>query len=75
MAQWLSWLERRPVTAEVIGSSPTRVAGTVSIGSCSIGSVAQLVERTTENREVNGSTPFGATEILVILCITRFFSI
>ncbi len=21
-AQWLSWLERRPVTAEVIGSSP-----------------------------------------------------
>ena len=24
MAQWLSWLERRPVTAEVVGSSPTR---------------------------------------------------
>lgn len=22
MAQWLSWLERRPVTAEVEGSSP-----------------------------------------------------
>ena len=22
MAQWLSWLERRPVTAEVTGSSP-----------------------------------------------------
>ena len=22
MAQWLSWLERRPVTAEVVGSSP-----------------------------------------------------
>ena len=22
MAQWLSWLERRPVTAEVAGSSP-----------------------------------------------------
>ena len=22
MAQWLSWLERRPVTAEVLGSSP-----------------------------------------------------
>ena len=21
-AQWLSWLERRPVTAEVVGSSP-----------------------------------------------------
>ena len=25
MAQWLSWLERRPVTAEVGGSSPPRV--------------------------------------------------
>ena len=22
MARWLSWLERRPVTAEVVGSSP-----------------------------------------------------
>lgn len=27
----------------------------------SLGSVAQLVERTTENREVTGSTPVGAT--------------
>ena len=26
MAQWLSWLERRPVTAEVTGSSPVWVA-------------------------------------------------
>ena len=26
MARWLSWLERRPVTAEVEGSSPFRVA-------------------------------------------------
>ena len=25
MAQWLSWLERRPVTAEAVGSSPIRV--------------------------------------------------
>ena len=24
MAQWLSWLERRPVTAEGVGSSPIR---------------------------------------------------
>ena len=24
-AQWLSWLERRPVTAEVTGSSPVWV--------------------------------------------------
>ena len=26
MARWLSWLERRPVTAEVRGSNPLRVA-------------------------------------------------
>ena len=26
MARWLSWLERRPVTAEVEGSNPVRVA-------------------------------------------------
>ena len=25
MARWLSWLERRPVTAEVMGSNPIRV--------------------------------------------------
>ena len=25
MARWLSWLERRPVTAEVTGSSPVWV--------------------------------------------------
>ena len=30
MARWLSWLERRPVTAEVVGSSPIRVACTAS---------------------------------------------
>ena len=26
MASWLSWLERRPVTAEVEGSTPFEVA-------------------------------------------------
>ena len=26
LAQWLSWLERRPVTAEAVGSSPIWVA-------------------------------------------------
>ena len=26
LARWLSWLERRPVTAEVEGSNPFRVA-------------------------------------------------
>ena len=28
MARWLSWLERRPVTAEVDGSNPFRVVFT-----------------------------------------------
>ena len=28
MALWRSWLARRPVTAEVAGSSPVRVANT-----------------------------------------------
>ena len=27
-ARWLSWLERRPVTAEVMGSNPIRVVKT-----------------------------------------------
>ena len=31
MAQWLSWLERRPVTAEVVGSNPIRVVCMVII--------------------------------------------
>ena len=31
MAWWLSWLERRPVTAEVVGSNPIRVAAIVMI--------------------------------------------
>ena len=29
MALWRSWLARRPVTAEVAGSSPVEVAGTM----------------------------------------------
>ena len=33
MARWLSWLERRPVTAEVEGSSPFRVAFLYILGS------------------------------------------
>ena len=34
----------------------------VGSGIPSLGSVAQLVERSTENRKVTGSTPVGATE-------------
>ena len=76
-ALWRSWLARRPVTAEVAGSSPVRVAHSdgpfVFRGPfvydmaprMPCGSVAQLVERTTENREVTGSTPVGATRMIV----------
>ena len=38
MARWLSWLERRPVTAEVVGSIPSRVV----CGSAEIGRQARL---------------------------------
>jgi hypothetical protein len=79
-ALWRSWLACRPVTAEVAGSSPVRVAQATSpfpferrgfllieapvrfVGRMSRGSVAQLVERSTENRKVTGSMPVGATE-------------
>ena len=36
MARWLSWLERRPVTAEVVGSSPIRVVCTEDLKFCAI---------------------------------------
>ena len=57
MAWWLSWLERRPVTAEVVGSSPIRVA--------IVASVAQLVEQGTENPRVVGSIPTGGTNMRI----------
>ena len=47
LARWFSWLECRPVTAEVVGSSPIRVAN--------LASVAQLVEQRTENPCVRSS--------------------
>ena len=53
MARQFSWLERQPVTLEVDGSSPFRVANYAS--------VAQLVEQGTENPRVIGSIPIGGT--------------
>ena len=50
MAQWLSWLERRPVTAKVVGSSPIRVAH---------GVLAQLGEHLPYKQGVTGSSPVG----------------
>ena len=50
MAQWLSWLERRPVTAEVEGSSPFWVV---------YGVLAQLGEHLPYKQRVTGSSPVG----------------
>ena len=51
MAQWLSWLERRPVTAEVTGSSPVWVV--------IHGILAQLGEHLPYKQRVIGSSPIG----------------
>ena len=48
MAQWLSWLERRPVTAKVVGSSPIWVV---------YGILAQLGEHLPYKQRVTGSSP------------------
>ncbi len=74
LAQWLSWLERRPVTAEVTGSSPVWV---VSMQSClrlifpykfvsaldavKRGILAQLGEHLPYKQRVIGSSPIGPT--------------
>ena len=55
-AQWLSWLERRPVTAEVVGSSPIWVV-------CKFGILAQLGEHLPYKQRVIGSSPIGSTRI------------
>ena len=55
MARWLSWLERRPVTAEVVGSNPIRV------GHCIFGILAQLGEHLPYKQRVIGSSPIGPT--------------
>ena len=57
MAQWLSWLERRPVTAEVVGSSPIWVVCMFYIH----GILAQLGEHLPYKQRVIGSSPIGPT--------------
>ena len=65
LARWCSRLARQPVTLEVDGSSPFRVANIASVESESspqYASVAQLVEQWTENPRVAGSIPAGGTK-------------
>ena len=68
LALWCSRLARQPVTLEVDGSSPFRVANIASVESVSspqYASVAQLVEQWTENPRVVGSIPTGGTKMRV----------
>ena len=51
MARWLSWLERRPVTAEVVSSSLIWVV---------YGVLAQLGEHLPYKQRVIGSSPIGS---------------
>ena len=58
LARWLSWLERRPVTAEVVGSNPIRVVypqGYILISEYGI--LAQLGEHLPYKQRVTGSSP------------------
>ena len=55
MAQWLSWLERRPVTAEAVGSSPIWVV----YNRDDHGILAQLGEHLPYKQGVTGSSPVG----------------
>ena len=68
MARWLSWLERRPVTAEVVGSNPIRVVVIISqMITCwkqltiIYGVLAQLGEHLPYKQRVTGSSPVGPT--------------
>ena len=68
MAWWLSWLERRPVTAEVVGSNPIRVAVIISqMITCwkqltiIYGVLAQLGEHLPYKQRVTGSSPVVPT--------------
>ena len=62
MAQWLSWLERRPVTAKVESSSLFWVVSNelTSLVNCIwYGILAQLGEHLPYKQRVTGSSPVG----------------
>ena len=63
MARWLSWLERRPVTAEVRGSNPLRVAQLHIFHLTGV--LAQLGEHLPYKQRVIGSSPIGPTFYLI----------
>ena len=63
MARWLSWLERRPVTAEVVGSNPIRVAVFTIEYFLTNGILAQLGEHLPYKQRVIGSSPIGPIDM------------
>ena len=74
MARWLSWLERRPVTAEVVGSNPIRVVVIISqMITCwkqltiIYGVLAQLGEHLPYKQRVTGSSPVGPILSIIYL--------
>ena len=69
LARWLSWLERRPVTAEVVGSIPIRVARLCL--NQSFGIIAQLGEHLPYKQRVIGSSPIGPIQYGEIAQLAR----
>ena len=67
MAQWLSWLERRPVTAEVEGSSPFWVVS-MKMEQKVHGIIAQLGEHLPYKQGVTGSSPVGPIALSLSEC-------
>ena len=63
MAQWLSWLERRPVTAEVESSSLFWVV---------CGVLAQLGEHLPYKQRVIGSSPIGPINNFIIIVVPQW---
>ena len=69
LARWLSWLERRPVTAEVVGSNPIRVALLKRRNNFISGVLAQLGEHLPYKQRVIGSSPIGPITSEVLMTI------
>ena len=79
-ARWLSWLERRPVTAEVVGSNPIRVVILTNIFVLSKaeqlcceenGVLAQLGEHLPYKQRVTGSSPVGPIKLWMVSRVAK----
>ena len=70
MAQWLSWLERRPVTAEVESSSLFWVVFKEKKIVYS-GILAQLGEHLPYKQRVTGSSPVGPILLWVVSRVAK----